>query len=154
MVILQDSREQSPLHFDLDSIVTEVVVDTLPVGDYSARYVSGRIAPVYVERKGLGDLFTTMTSGYPRFKREMQRAKDYRIQLILAIEGSLDDVYCGVRYSRFAGSSCVQKLFTLAVRYDVYPVFCQSRGEMALWIRELYEAIGRQYRVQERRQPQ
>ena len=84
-----------------------------------------------------------MTSGYPRFKREILKAKQLGIQLILGIEGSLTQVYHGVEHSDFEGASCVKKLYTLACKYSLYPVFARTRQELAWHIRESFEAIGR-----------
>ena len=146
MKILIDSREQAPLVFPIDGICTETKLATLDVGDYQAEYTDGTRPPVVFERKGLGDLFGTMTAGYARFKREMERAQEQGIRLILLIEGTLTDVYAGHTYSQFAGSSCVQKLFTLWVKYDLYPVFCANRSEMSRYIIEFYAGIGRNYK--------
>lgn len=143
MQILVDTREQRPLDFQAYPLVTQVCPETLTVGDYAVRYTSGVVPPVRFERKSLGDLFSTMTSGYPRFKREILRAQAAHLQLILMIEGTLTRVYQGFDRSQLAGESCVKKLFTLAVRYELYPVFCQSRGEMADFMVETFAALGR-----------
>lgn len=117
---------------------------TLSVGDYSVRFKDGSIPPVAVERKSLSDLFGTMTHGYDRFKEEMQRAKDARIDLILGLENTLSEVLEGIHYSKFAGTSMVKKLMTLEVRHDLRVVYCQNRPELARWIVEYFEAIGRE----------
>ena len=143
MIILQDTREQQPLKFKTDNVLTEVMIETLSVGDYSVRYTNGLSCPVVFERKSLTDLYGTMTGGYPRFKREIQRAKDNKLELVLIIEGTLTEVQAGVKYSRWDGSSMIKKLFTLLVRYGLYPVFCQDRKEMASFIKGFYEAWGR-----------
>ena len=138
-----DTREAKPLDFALDSILTDTVSSCLQVGDYQAEYLSGYRSPLIFERKSLPDLFSTMTAGYARFKRELTKAADLHIQLVLIVEGSLADVYAGIPHSTFAGRSCVQKLFTLWVKYDLAPVFCNTRDEMAAYIREAFYAIGR-----------
>ena len=131
------------LPFRCDSIFTDIARETLPVGDYACRYLDGSTAPIYFERKSLPDLFSTMTQGHRRFKQEVQRAKALRVVLILIIEGSLSKVYEGVPYSRLSGESCVQKLYTLWLKYDLMPVFCTSRAEMMAFIKETFEAVGR-----------
>lgn len=141
--MLTDSREQRPLRFPLDNIVTEVAVEAIPVGDYWCEFTDGSRPPIIFERKSLGDLFGTMTNGYPRFKREIERAAKLGYRLIIIIEEPLSAVYDGYDYSMMAGDSCVQKLFTLWLKYDVMPVFVNSRFEAAAYIREFYEAIGR-----------
>ena len=142
-MILQDSREQRPLRFSIDAIVTEVKVEALPVGDYWVEYTDSRRPPILFERKSLADLFGTMTNGYPRFKKEMERAARLGIRLIIVVEEPMSSIYDGYSYSMMDGDSCVQKLFTLWLKYDVMPVFVNSRFEAAAYIREFYEAIGR-----------
>lgn len=141
-----DSREQRPLKFKTDHIVTEVVVEKLCVGDYGVRYLDHSMCPVYFERKSLGDLFSTMTSGYKRFKREMVRAKENGVKLVLAIEGTFGDVMEGVTHSRVTGETIIRKLMTLWLKYDLMPMFFESRVSMARGIREFYEAFGRLYK--------
>ena len=43
------------------------------VGDYAWETDSGYILPLTFERKSLGDLFSTLGKGYPRFKKEILR---------------------------------------------------------------------------------
>jgi len=138
-----DSREQRALAFSPDDTFTGSRIESLAVGDYACEFVDGIRPPVVFERKSLSDLYGTMTSGYPRFKRELLRAKTLGLQVILIIEGSLATVLQGFNRSQFSGESCVKKLMTLAVKYDCYPVFCNSRAEMVRFITEVYAALGR-----------
>ena len=65
--ILVDTREQLPLKF---KNTTSMKLD---FGDYA---VSGdHYDYTYVDRKSESDFKSTMTSGFDRFKREMDRAK-------------------------------------------------------------------------------
>ena len=89
-----------------------------------------------------------MTSGYSRFKKELDRAKENNCKIILLIEGSLSEIYGGYEHSEFSGPSMVKKLFTLWVKYDLVPVFCNNREEMKDIILETFEAIGRNYKHQ------
>lgn len=145
MVILIDSNEQKKLKFDCDHILTEVRVEKLDHGDYACEYVGGILCPVMFERKGLNDLFSTLTSGHVRFKKELRRAKEAEHKLILIIEGTVADVLNGVPHSRKEGISILRTILTMWVRYDLMPVFCTSRREMAMFIREFFEAVGRNY---------
>lgn len=86
-----------------------------------------------------------MTAGYERFKAEMLAAQARGWQLVLLIEDPLTDVYRGWHRSALAGSSCVQKLWTLWFRYGVLPVFCQDRTEACCYIVETYECLGREF---------
>lgn len=147
MVILADTREQRPLPFREGGAIEGVEKVTLSYGDYAVRYRDGSSPPVRFERKGMGDLYGTMTTGYPRFKKEMERARSDGASLILAVEGSLSDVLEGHRHSSWSGDSMTQKLFTLMVRYKMDVVFCVNRLEMARFISEYFQAIGREREI-------
>ena len=116
----------------------------LSYGDYTA-VVHGKPVPIVFERKGLGDLFGTMTSGYERFKREMERAKASNMKLILIIEGSYTDVWGGYSHSQFSGEAMMKKLATLYVKYDLEYIFCESRRVMARRIADTFLAVERNW---------
>ena len=142
--LLVDSREQLPLDFDMTRF-GEVRVQALPVGDYWCE-IDGQEIPVAFERKALGDLFSTMTSGYERFKHEVKRAKDSNITLILVIEGSMREIAKGYKHSQFSGNSRLKKLAMLRVKYDLEFHFFNDRREMARYIEEIFLAIARWYK--------
>lgn len=119
----------------------------LLVGDYAAEYRDGSVCPVYFERKSLGDLFGTMTTGYKRFKAEMDRARTGEIKLVLAIEGTYSDVLAGSEYSQFNGRSMVRKLMTLWQKYGLTPLFFEDREAMADAIKEFYVAFGKNFKL-------
>ena len=144
VVIIQDSREQKPLDFKGIEGVEKVEVMGLSFGDYSG-IVCGKPAPIIFERKGMGDLFGTMTSGYERFKREMERARESNMTLIILVEGTYSDVWQGIEHSQFDGPSMVKKLATLMVKYDLHTWFCESRRVMARRIVDTFSAIERNY---------
>ena len=97
------------------------------------------------ERKGLGDLFGSLTQGYKRFKAEIQRAREAHVDLILLVEHSLSTVLDGYAHSQFGGDSMVKKLMTLQVRHKFPVVFCQARFEAARYVVEYFCAIGREH---------
>jgi len=142
MVILQDTREQSPLFFS-HKFITNIEKMTLPVGDYGVRYEQGYVLPVVFERKSIGDLFGSLGKGYKRFKNELLLAKELDLRLILIIEGAFSEVLKGYEQSTLSGLSIIKKIFTLWVRYNLIPVFCKDREECASFITEYYLAIGR-----------
>lgn len=145
MVIVQDSREQLELDWAGIEGVEKVEVIGLPYGDYTA-IVHGKPVPIVFERKGFGDLWTTLASdNYDRFKREMERAKNDNIKLVLIIEGTYTDVWNGNEYSKYDGSSMLKKLATLYTKYDLEYVFCETRRVMARRIADTFYAIERQW---------
>lgn len=139
-----DTREQLPLKFRIEGQLKEVEVRGLPFADYWCE-VNGKELPVVLERKSLGDLYGTMTAGYERFKRSMEKAKAVEAKMILLIEGSLRTVHEGYSHSEFDGSSMLKKLATLHVKYDLEYHFFNDREEMARFIVETFGAIERCY---------
>jgi hypothetical protein len=84
-VIYIDTREQKPFKFDIP-----FEIKTLKFGDYalSDREVSGNC---YVERKSLNDFIGTMSGGYDRFRREVERAVEQNAYLIVLVERSIEE---------------------------------------------------------------
>ena len=146
MILVQDSREQSPLDFKGIEGIEKIEEVGLSFGDYTA-VVHGRPVPIVFERKGLGDLFGTMTSGYDRFKREMERARESQMKLILIVEGSYTDVWGGYKHSQYDGASMMKKLATLYTKYDLEYVFCESRRVMARRIADTFLSVERNWSV-------
>jgi ERCC4-type nuclease len=143
-VLKIDSRENLPLEFK-DGVFEKVEVVGLPVGDYWVE-IDGREVPICFERKSLGDLFGTMTQGYQRFKRELARAKESKLKVVLLIEGSIREVQGGYKYSKFSGDSMLKKLAMLYVRYDLEHHFFNDRREMARYIEEVFSALRRNWK--------
>ena len=135
--ILIDTREQKPLEFyDSEVVNTEVVC--LPYGDYHIRFKDGYEPPVVFERKSLSDLFGTLGKGYVRFKKEITKAKNDDVQLVIIIECSLTKIFRGIKHSKRSGGSVVKQLFTLMVRHKIPFVCCSNRKEMAQYIVNFY----------------
>jgi hypothetical protein len=95
-----DTREQFPwsfrgLHSDSDqgsrplAVMTES--RTLPTGDYSIVGMENRIT---VERKSLGDAFSTFTHDRERWLRELERMSEFASAHVV-IEGGWDAVIQG-----------------------------------------------------------
>ena len=82
-MILTDSREQNALEFD-----NRQKVKGLKFGDYAMRG-----SDIVIERKSLSDFWGTLTGGYERFCREIQRAKDSDSYLVVVVEEPLTEVY-------------------------------------------------------------
>lgn len=85
-VVYVDTREQRPLSFNFP-----IEVKTLKFGDYS---FSDRDATCncYVERKSLQDFVGTLSGGFDRFCREIERSKDSDANFIVVIESDFNDV--------------------------------------------------------------
>lgn len=131
-------------------VFDEIIVDGLPFGDYWNlwRYEDGTeiTVPIAFERKGFGDLYGTMTAGYPRFKRELELAKDNKFSIILLIEGSMREVAGGYHHSKFTGDSMLKKLAMLYVRYGLEFHFFNDRRSMSRYIEEVFSAVHRNFK--------
>ena len=141
-----DTREQAPLEFKVAGNVSKVETIGLLFGDYQGMLEDGTQIPIAFERKSAQDLYSTLTHGHDRFKRELQRAKDAGHTLYLIIEGSLTEILDGVGYSKVEPSTLVKSLFTFKVKHGLHPVFCNDREEMVRYILETFEAFGRNFK--------
>ena len=151
MIVLQDTREKTPISFEKITCVSKVIVRKLDFGDYAAIYEPPNITPymsnLYLERKSLNDLFGTLTSGMERFKKEINRSKKVGADMIIAVEGTDKDVWNGIKHSRVKGATILKTLDTLWLKYHVPTIFCATRTLMAsrmvnLW--ETYYRYGKQ----------
>lgn len=79
-----DTREQKPFE------MPNAVVTKLDIGDYAA---GGRFFDnVFCDRKSVSDFIGTMSGGFERFEREVQRSVETDAFLYVIIEGSREDV--------------------------------------------------------------
>lgn len=146
MIIQIDSREQAPLEFKIVGNVSKVETMGLLFGDYQAMLEDGTPIPIAWERKSIPDLYSTLTHGHDRFRRELERARQHAFQMYLIIEGSLSDVLEGVGHSKVEPDTLVKSIFTFKVRHELEPVFCKDRSEMVRYILETFEAFGRSWK--------
>lgn len=147
MKIIIDTRERKPL------VLTEVqtVVKKLDFGDYACILEDGYIIPVVFERKSVTDLFGTLSNGYDRFKHEIMRCQDQRAKMVLIIEGSLSKVAKGIKHSQRDPASLLAQVFTLFVKYGIFPVFCKNPEEASQFIVLFYKAFEKNYIINKQR---
>ena len=78
--IIIDTREQDPIHFE----DYKTVKQCLKVGDYcDEEDVTNNVA---VERKSLSDFIGTLSAGYDRFCREIERGIASKTKIIILVE--------------------------------------------------------------------
>lgn len=155
-----DTREQKPLDFSrFENISTDK--STVPAGDYSCHLINDRLCGFPIagktifERKSKSDLWGTLGGDHSRFKRELMRAKDHGIKLILIVECSQTAVYKGHKYRKqgrtteckFSGPAMIKKLETFRQRYGLETVFCKNREEMELYIYSRWMAECRELEI-------
>tara|TARA_B100002019_G_scaffold293527_1_gene321976 strand:+ start:6601 stop:7530 length:930 start_codon:yes stop_codon:yes gene_type:complete len=83
--IFVDTREQQPLNFKNSS---ELKLD---FGDYTA--AGEDYSYTYVDRKAEQDFKGTMSGGFERFKRELERAREFKSFLFVVVESDLNKIY-------------------------------------------------------------
>lgn len=127
----------------------------MTAGDYTARHrlKDGieQMDTVVIERKGLGDLFVSFTSGYEQEKAKWERAQACGLSYILAIEGTATDVLRGhtywaggeLREAKKSGLAMLRQLCSIQRRYQLSVWFCSSRKEMAVLVQEYFLAAER-----------
>ena len=83
--ILVDTREQKPLHFNNSEFLK------LDVGDYA---VGGDLYDyTFVDRKSCQDFCATVTNGYNRFVKELERCRSLGCFLFIVVETAFDDMW-------------------------------------------------------------
>ena len=77
-------REQQPLNFKIQGT-------KLDFGDYTA--AGEDYSHTYVDRKAEQDFKGTMSGGFERFKRELERAREFKSFLFVVVESDLNKIY-------------------------------------------------------------
>ena len=93
--ILVDTREQKPLHFNNSEFLK------LDVGDYA---VGGDLYDyTFVDRKSYQDFCATITNGYARFAKELERCRSMGCVLFVVIETAFNKMWATNRagYKKF-----------------------------------------------------
>ena len=139
MTIQIDSRELkwelARIQRQLTALGCKTIVSKLYVGDYQS-WDNPRL--VIDRKKDLQEICGNVTQQHERFQRELLRAQEAEIQLIILIEHgddiqSLEDVYFwdNPRLSKSpkatTGKSLYRSLCTIRDRYNVRFEFCTKR---------------------------
>uniref|UniRef100_A0A6M3LR84 Putative nuclease n=1 Tax=viral metagenome TaxID=1070528 RepID=A0A6M3LR84_9ZZZZ len=126
-----DTREQAPL-FATGSLPKGLLVvrDTLSVGDYSVRGFESQIA---VERKTIYDLLTCLGNERERFKRELEKLKDYEWRSIV-LEGTEEELLQFHDFSLMHPESVRQSVVSINIRYGIQFYFSPKRSSIERWV--------------------
>jgi hypothetical protein len=125
IIVHVDTREKYPFKFK------NLVYNKLDFGDYTA--VGNHYSKTFVDRKSVGDFFSTFgsQSNFDRFKREIQRCREFNSFLFVIVEGSIKDLENFSNKSRFHSGSnfAFHNVRDLLVNdYEfVQFLFCQDR---------------------------
>lgn len=119
-----DTREQLPWTFTgltagskdrYADIVVRTEVVTLPAGDYGIVELPG----IAIERKSLGDLYSTLTAGRQRFVRELERLSELDFAAVV-VETSFQQIAQNPPpMSRAKPRSIVGSIIAFSQRYPV-----------------------------------
>ena len=131
IIIIEDSREQTPLDFSGFRGV-ESVRQGLKTGDYSIQGFEDKLC---FERKSVQDLVGTLIGGHERFLREMERMRDFEARYILVEHSpTLLYSYCIKHGWDYKFNTIIQSLLAYAYHYQVRVRFCKDREDMAKYI--------------------
>jgi len=152
VTILQDTREQNPLLFP--NLKTELL--KLDFGDYT---LGGKdYSYVFVDRKAEDDFKGTMSKGFERFCRELDRVREFGAYLYLVVESDFVQMYAN--NAKFGNKVNLvytwENMRNIIVRYsDVCQfVFTSSRQNSCLLIPyllangEKYKRVDLQYHLE------
>jgi len=128
-VILIDTREKNPIQF------ARFQIKKLNVGDYTTPKHYNKF---HLERKSAADLYSTILKGHSRFKKELLRAKENGIELVMIIECTeirfYEKRFPGSGYCRVQGSILQKIITTIKKRYGLKFIWCTNRKKMKLEI--------------------
>jgi hypothetical protein len=136
--IVVDTREQQPLKFkDLN-----VICSKLECGDY-AKSVDSKVV---VERKSLGDFYSTLSNGFERFKREIERAAEAGTYIVVVTECQLKTaLYAKRKFGLCSGEYIMHHMRQLCRQYtNIQFVFADGKAEASkktLFILEMGELV-------------
>ena len=138
--IIVDTREQLPLKFE------NSISKCLNVGDYGAE-INGILLPVVLDRKSPNDCLGTLVQSHERFKKEINRAKDQGLKLIMIVECSYTNFitknFKGAEHSRIPPATLVKILHSTMLSHDLEIVFCNDRKEMKSYITNHLELLAK-----------
>lgn len=141
--IIVDTREQKPL-WNPPVCKRECLI----VGDYTTRLLNNKFI---AERKSPGDLYGTITKGHRRFKREIFRAIENDIIIVVFVETTkkrfINKRFPGGANRQYPSKGLERIVDTLASRYDLEFVWCKDRAEMKKLIIERFKQEERKLKL-------
>jgi ERCC4-type nuclease len=122
LVVVVDSREQTPWTFTLPTIVAG-----LPVGDYS---IAGAEDSVALERKSLDDFVSSVTWNRERFWRSLEKLRAYRFGAVI-VEASVADVLAGRYVSKAHPWAILTSALAISVDFGLPVIFAGNASDAA-----------------------
>lgn len=146
MTVIVDTREQQPFYpcklYIKISGGYDVERRTLNVGDYTTINLLRSFA---IERKSLQDLYGTVVQRHARFRREIIRAEERGVTLVVVVEGTHNE-FINKKFprgnDRKTKPETLRKIVqTIKNRYGIEFKFCKNRETAKIFTlkRLLYE---------------
>ena len=131
LIILQDTREQTPLFGPRFPKGMILMSSTLSDGDYSIR---GHQDTFAIERKGMSDLLSYCTSEREKTKTKMCRfAKMEWVGLVIEVASSEKEIYRPYPFSQTSPELIRQCLVSFSIRYGIH-VYIGVRENCQRWV--------------------
>jgi ERCC4-type nuclease len=140
MIVLQDTREQTPLFGSRLPKGLVLCSATLKDGDYSIQGFQDKIA---IERKGISDLLSYCTVEREKTKAKMERFRKMDF-VALVVESRESDLYRPYMHSSISPEVIRQALVSFQVRYGVH-VYIGVRENLSRYVLDI---MIKYYRVQ------
>lgn len=128
--IIIDTREKLPLKLPVKSEVA-----TLKVGDYALK---GSTHNIFIDRKSLVDFCGTLSKGYERFQREIERAIKLNAYIIMLVESDINSAASfnylpHMKHTKATPAFIFKRLRDLLVKYPNHfqVVFADGRIDAA-----------------------
>lgn len=128
--IVIDSREQAPLFLEKPPKGLVLVRDTLATGDYSVRGWESRFT---IERKGVNDLWSSLTVDGERFRRELERMKSYEVKYIL-VEAPESEYLVQLPERKISVNAIRQALASVEGKMFIPVHSAESRADAERWL--------------------
>jgi hypothetical protein len=121
--LIIDTREQLPFKFEGIKTINE----KLEYGDYAI----SKSSKIAIERKNSNDFISTLSGGYERFLREINRAKSDHACIVVVVEAPLNDIiYKKQRFGKSSGEFIAHKMRQIMRTCDnVQFLFCNNRDD-------------------------
>lgn len=129
-----DTREQTPLFLPKPPKGLVIVRNTLLVADYS---ILGFERTVGVERKGIDDLWTSVTVESERFQRELVTLAEYELKYLL-IEGIESEYLCHRPERKISPNSIRMALCKIEACLRIPIHSSETRADAERWLLDVF----------------
>jgi hypothetical protein len=130
-----DTRESTPFNFSCNKIVSK-----LDIADY-APYPNPY--SIFLERKSLNDVLSTLSGGFERFRAEMKRAEELKCNVIVVIEcefGNLgsDQYLKKLRFTKVKSDFVFKRMRDLLLEFPSVQIVCAGgRNEANILVEKI-----------------